>query len=43
MTRIRVQLRDDALVQEDALKNVNGVLGLVHNRKDYVEVVVGPG
>ncbi len=43
MTRVRVQLLDDALVQEDALKQAEGVLGVVHNRKNYIEVVVGPG
>ena len=43
MTHVRVQLLDDALVQEDALKQAEGVLGVVHNRKNYIEVVVGPG
>ena len=39
MTHVRVQLLDDALVQEDALKQAEGVLGVVHNRKNYIEVV----
>ncbi len=43
MTRVRVQLRDDTSVRDDALKQLDGVLGVVHNQKDYIEVVVGPG
>ena len=43
MTRIRVVLRDESAVHGEALKEIDGVLGVVHNQKDYFEIVVGPG
>lgn len=43
MTRIRFHVKDDAAIRDDALKGVEGVLGLVHDQPNYVEVVVGPG
>lgn len=43
MTRLRLHLRRDTLVREDALKSTDGVLGVVHDQRRYVEVVVGPG
>lgn len=43
MTRLRIQVRDDGKVQDDAIRQIDGVLGLVHDRTDYLEVVVGPG
>lgn len=43
MTRIRIMLRDDASVRDDALKGLDGVLGVVHDQKNYIEIVVGPG
>lgn len=42
-TRLRVEVADDAKIDEDALKNVEGVLGIVHDRTNYIEIVVGPG
>lgn len=43
MTRLRIHVKDDGAIEEAALRAVNGVLGLVHDRENYVEVVVGPG
>ncbi len=43
MTRLRVTLRDESSVREEALKELDGVLGVVHNQKNYFEIVVGPG
>lgn len=42
-TRLRVYLTDDSKMDEEAIKNVEGVLGLVHDKPGYVEIVVGPG
>ena len=43
MTRLRIKVKDDSKIKEEALKSVEGVLGVVHDRSNYVEVVVGPG
>lgn len=43
MTRLRVQVKDDAKVDEEGLKKIEGVMGVVHDRANYVEIVVGPG
>ena len=43
MTRVRIHVKDDGAIQDEALKTVEGVLGLVHDNPGYVEVVVGPG
>lgn len=43
MTRLRIKVRDDQKIDEGALKSVDGVLGVIHDRAGYVEVVVGPG
>jgi PTS system sucrose-specific IIC component len=43
MTRLRINLKDDAKLNEEELKKTEGVLGTVHDRPQYVEVVVGPG
>lgn len=43
MTRLRVQVRDDAKVDDEGLKKIEGVMGVVHDRANYVEIVVGPG
>ena len=43
MTRIRVQVRDDSSINDDGLKELDGVLGVVHNQPKYLEIVVGPG
>lgn len=43
MTRLRIHTKDDAAIQDDALKQTEGVMGLIHDQGCYVEVVVGPG
>ena len=43
MTRLRFQLKNETSLLEQDLKNLDGVLGLVHSRRNYLEVVVGPG
>ncbi len=43
MTRLRIQVKDDHLVDDDAIRQLDGVLGVVHDRTHYLEVVVGPG
>ena len=43
MTRLRIKVKDDQAIDTEALKSVAGVLGIVHDRANYVEVVVGPG
>ena len=43
MTRLRVRVRDEAAVEEDKLRTAEDVLGLVHDREGYYEIVVGPG
>lgn len=42
-TRLRVQVTEDAKIDEAGLKGIDGVLGIVHDRPGYIEVVVGPG
>lgn len=41
MTRLRITLKDDSLVQIDELKQVDGVLGVVEDAT--LQVVLGPG
>lgn len=43
MTRLRINVKSDAPVNEEALKALEGVMGIVHDRANYWEVVVGPG
>ena len=43
MTRVRVTVRDGTLIREEGLKALDGVLGVVRSRKNYCEIVVGPG
>ncbi len=43
MTRLRVTVRSEADVDEEGLRGVPGVMGVVHDRPAYYEVVVGPG
>ena len=43
MTRLRIEVKDDAKINEAAIKKIEGVLGVVHDRAGYVEIVVGPG
>ena len=32
MTRLRIHVKDDGAIQDEALKGVEGVLGLVHDQ-----------
>lgn len=43
MTRLRIDVKDDAKIDDAALKGIEGVMGIVHDKAGYVEVVVGPG
>ena len=43
MTRLRITVKDGDKVNDEALKGIDGVLGIVHDLKERVEVVVGPG
>lgn len=43
MTRLRFSVVAENKIDETGLKNLDGVLGLVHSRPNYYEVVVGPG
>lgn len=43
MTRLRITVKDERLIDADALKQTEGVLGLVRDRKNHIEIVVGPG
>lgn len=43
MTRLRVRVTDGGKVDEEGIKNAEGVLGLVRDEPTYLEIVVGPG
>ena len=43
MTRLRIEVKDDTKINEEAIKKIEGVLGVVHDRPGYIEIVVGPG
>lgn len=43
MTRLRIHVQDDSKIEDEALKNIEGVLGIVHDNPGYIEIVVGPG
>lgn len=43
MTRLRIDVKDDSKIQDEALKSIEGVMGIVHDKTGNVEVVVGPG
>ena len=43
MTRLRINVKNDGAIDEAALKGIEGVMGIVHDRPNYIEVVVGPG
>ncbi|MBQ2681729.1 MAG: PTS glucose transporter subunit IIA [Eggerthellaceae bacterium] len=43
MTRLRVTVADEALVDEAGIKQNPAVLGVVHDQHAYYEIVVGPG
>ncbi|NLZ82601.1 MAG: PTS transporter subunit EIIC [Clostridiales bacterium] len=42
MTRLRVQVKDESLVNEEEIKKAEGVLGLVTDGKS-IQIVLGPG
>lgn len=42
MTRLRVNVKDESKVNEDSLKKIDGVLGLVKDEGSF-QVVLGPG
>ena len=35
MTRLRIHVKQDNQIQDEALKNIEGVLGLVHDRAKH--------
>lgn len=43
MTRLRIVVNDESKVDENRLKGLSDVLGLVHDRECAYEIVVGPG
>ena len=43
MTRLRIHVADDGMIDDEGLKGVEGVLGIVHDHPGYIEIVVGPG
>ncbi len=43
MTRIRVKVRDGSKADREGIKNIPGVLGVVGDEPDYIQVVLGPG
>ena len=43
MTRLRVTVADEGVVDEAAIRQNPSVLGLVHDSRAYYEIVVGPG
>lgn len=43
MTRIRVNIRDSAKADPAAIKALEGVVGVVADEADYIQVVLGPG
>ena len=43
MTRLRISVKDDSLINGDALRAIEDVRGTVQDRAGYIEVVVGPG
>lgn len=43
MTRLRINVKNDKAINEEALKGIEGVMGIVHDRPNFIEVVVGPG
>lgn len=43
MTRLRVTVKDSSEIDDRKLTKIDGVMGLVHDKPDYYEIVVGPG
>lgn len=42
-TRLRIEVKDDSKILDDNLKEIDGVLGIVHDQENYLEIVIGPG
>ncbi|WP_019612824.1 PTS N-acetylmuramic acid transporter subunit IIBC [Psychromonas ossibalaenae] len=42
MTRLRLTLKDDSLAEQDAIKKLGGVLGVVES-DDQFQIILGPG
>ena len=43
MTRLRLVVQDESAVDEEPVRSMEDVMGLVHDRANYYEIVVGPG
>ena len=43
MTRLRTEVLDPTRVDEAGLRSLEDVMGLVHDREGFYEIVVGPG
>ena len=43
MTRLRVVVNDESLVDENTIRSIDDVMGIVHDREGAYEIVVGPG
>lgn len=43
MTRLRIHVSDPAMINEEALKATESVMGIVHDRPADIEIIVGPG
>ncbi|MBO4396427.1 MAG: PTS glucose transporter subunit IIA [Eubacterium sp.] len=43
ITRLRVIVNDDRHISADTLEQIDGVMGVVHDRDNTLEIVVGPG
>lgn len=43
MTRVRVTVADESRVDENGVRETETVLGLIHDRENNYEIVVGPG
>lgn len=43
MTRLRITVQDDCDIDDSKFNSLDEVLGVVHDTKNYFEIVVGPG
>lgn len=43
MTRLRIVTLNDQLINEEKIKNLDTILGVIHDRENNIEIVVGPG
>ena len=41
MTRLRIKVKNEELVDKEAIKKIDGVMGLVED--ETIQIVVGPG